>query len=60
MKAYLVTTGSIFGLIVLAHILRIIEEGQHLARDPFYILLTAAAGAMSAWALRLFLRLSKP
>ena len=34
MKAYLVTTGSIFGLIVLAHILRIIEEGQHLARDP--------------------------
>lgn len=60
MKAYLITTGSIFGLIVLAHILRIMEEGQHLARDPGYILLTAAAGAMSAWALRLLLRLSKP
>ena len=60
MKAYLVTTGSIFGLIVLAHILRIMEEGQHLARDPWYILFTAAAGAMSVWAWRLVLRLSKP
>ncbi len=60
MKAYLITTGSIFGLIVLAHILRIMEEGQHLARDPGYILLTAAAGAMCAWAVRLLLRLSKP
>jgi hypothetical protein len=60
MKAYLITTGSIFGLIVLAHILRIIDEGQHLARDPFYLLLTAAAGGMSAWAVRLLLRLSKP
>ncbi len=60
MKAYLITTGSLFGLIVLAHILRIIEEGPHLARDPWYILLTLAAGAVSLWAWRLLLRLSKP
>jgi hypothetical protein len=57
MKAYLITTGSIFGLIVLAHILRIIEEGSHLARDPWYMLLTVLAAALSLWAVRL-LRLS--
>jgi hypothetical protein len=60
MKAYLITTGSIFGLIVLAHILRIVEEGPHLARDPWYLLLTAAAGAVSLWAWRLLGKLSKP
>lgn len=53
MKAYLVTTGSVFGLIVLAHVWRVIEEGPHLATDPFYILLTAAAAALSIWAWRL-------
>ena len=29
-KAYIMTTGGVFGLITIAHILRIIEEGPHL------------------------------
>ena len=53
MKAYVMTTGSVFGLIVLAHVWRVVEEGPQLATDPFYILLTAAAAALCVWAWRL-------
>ena len=59
MKAYLVTTCIIFALIVLAHILRVFAEGARLAKDPFFILLTLLAGALSVWAWRL-LRTSPP
>ena len=54
MKAYVVTSGSIFGLIVLAHLLRIVAEGSHVARDPVFILLTLAAASLSFWAWRVF------
>ncbi len=51
MKAYVITSGSIFGLIVVAHVLRIIAEGPRLLDLP-YILLTVAAAALSLWAWR--------
>jgi hypothetical protein len=57
MKAYVMTTGALFGLVTLAHLLRIYEEGPQLATDPWFILLTVAAGAICLWAVRL-LRLS--
>jgi hypothetical protein len=50
MRAYLITTGTVFGLIVLAHIWRVFAEGLRLATDPVFILLTVAAGALSFWA----------
>jgi hypothetical protein len=53
MKAYVVTTGSLFGLIVAAHVWRALEEGPHLAAEPFFILMTAAAAALCLWACRL-------
>jgi hypothetical protein len=53
MKAYVMTTGSIFGLLVLAHVWRVIEEGPHLATDPAYVLITAASAALCVWAWRL-------
>lgn len=53
MKAYTITTGIIFGLITLAHILRIILENHALARDPIYLLLTVLTAALSLWAWRL-------
>lgn len=53
MKAYVLTTGVLFGLIFVAHIWRVIVEGPNLAKDPFYIVLTIAAAALSLWALRL-------
>jgi hypothetical protein len=53
MKAYVMTTGAVFGLLFLAHLLRIIMEGTHLAKDPFYVLITVAAGSLCVWAWRL-------
>jgi hypothetical protein len=57
MKAYLISTGGLFGLITLVHLWRIVDEWPHLATDPWYLLLTAAAAALCLWAWRL-LRLS--
>jgi len=34
MKAYVMTTGTVFGLLVVADIWRFIEEGPGLAKDP--------------------------
>ena len=53
MKAYVMTTGTVFGLITLAHVLRIIAEGPHLLTEPVWILLTIAAAGMAVWAWRL-------
>jgi hypothetical protein len=51
-KAYVITTGTVFGLIVVAHIWRAIEEGPDLVKNPAYILLTVAAASLSLWAWR--------
>lgn len=57
MKAYLMTTGAVFGLITLAHLWRILVEWPHLATEPGYLLLTVATAALCLWAWRLFRRL---
>ena len=56
MKAYVMTTGAVFGLLTLAHIWRVIAEEPHLAREPWYILITAIAAALCLWAVRLLWR----
>jgi len=53
MKAYVITTGAVFGLLVVAHIWRVIEEDPALAKDPIYIVITIAAAAFCLWAWRL-------
>jgi hypothetical protein len=53
MKAYLITTGTVFGLITLAHMWRVLAEGPHLATAPVFVLLTVAAAALCFWAWRL-------
>lgn len=50
MKAYVTTTGSVFGLLVLAHIARVVAEGPRVAADPLFVLLTVVAAALCAWA----------
>jgi len=61
MKAYLITTGMLFGVLASAHLLRTIGEWSRLATDPWFVLegptIGIAAGALSFWAWRL-LRLS--
>jgi uncharacterized membrane protein len=59
MKAYLITTGTVFGLITLAHVGRVLAEGPHLATDPLFVLLTVAAAALCFWAWRLLRRSSR-
>jgi hypothetical protein len=52
MKAYIITTGVVFTLIALAHAARIVDEGPHLAREPFFIITTVMAVGLSIWAWR--------
>lgn len=56
MTAYVATTGVIFGLLTLAHLWRIVEEGSHVA-NPAFIVITLASGALCLWAARV-LRIS--
>lgn len=53
MRAYVMTSGAMFGLLVLAHILRIFAEGPGVVRDPFFMLSTAIAAALCMWAVRI-------
>ena len=57
MKAYLITTGSLFGLVALAHLMRMIVEWQRLGSDPWFLVevpgLGIAAAALCVWAIRL-------
>ena len=52
-------TGAVFGLITVAHLVRIVAEGPHLMTEPGWVLLTAAAAGLCVWAWRL-LRLATP
>lgn len=53
MRMYVMLSGAIFGLVTLAHLVRIYAEGVHLARDPWYVSLTILTAAFCVWAFRL-------
>jgi len=55
-KAYLVTTGTIFGLITVAHLIRMVIEWPQPATEPLYVLLTLAAAGLCFWAFYLIRR----
>ena len=57
MKAFLITAGAIFTLIVLAHAARMYAEPQ-LMHEPWFWLMTTAAAALAVWAWWLVSRLS--
>jgi hypothetical protein len=52
MKAFLVTAGGVFGLVVVVHLYRMTIE-PNLVHDPFFWLITAVSAALSVWAWRL-------
>ena len=56
MKAYVVTTGIVFGLITVAHIWRGIAEGPRVAGQLWFILLTVFVAALCGWSVRLLWR----
>ena len=59
MKAYVILTSVIFGLVTIAHIWRAMEEGSHLMKEPFFLLLTLLAAALCVWGARLAWRWPK-
>lgn len=50
MNAYLITSGVIFGLVVIMHVARAIAEGPQLAKEPLFIVLTLLAATLCVWA----------
>ena len=56
MKSYLITTGTVFGLIAVAHIWRVVAESRALIKDPWFVLLTFVAAGLAVWAFSLLKR----
>jgi len=56
MKSYVLTTGTVFGLLTLVHVWRIIAEGPHVAGDPWWVLITLVAATLCLWAFLLLRR----
>jgi NO-binding membrane sensor protein with MHYT domain len=49
MKAYVISTGATFALLAVMHLWRVTVE-PHLARDPWFLIATAASGGLAVWA----------
>ena len=56
MKAYLITTATVFGLITLTHLARIVAEWPRLLTEPLFLVLTVLSAALCFWAFRLLRR----
>ena len=50
MKAYVITTGVLFGLLTIAHVTRMFVERPGLAEDGWYLAITAVMAALCVWA----------
>lgn len=63
MKAYLITTGAIFGLVGIAHLARLFFEGHSLSDTGFVVgnlALFLVGGGIAVWAGRLLAGLPRP
>jgi hypothetical protein len=58
MKAYVITTGVIFALITISHVVRMAVESRVLT-EPVYLLLTLLSAALTVWAVIVLRRLSR-
>ena len=59
MRAYLIVSGLLFVLVVVAHVARLAVEGWWHLREPDFMLSTLAVLAMAAWAAYLLMRFQK-
>lgn len=60
MRAYIITTGIVFALLVVMHVWRVVAESHALVSDPHFLILTVVSGALSIWAFTLLLRRRGP
>jgi hypothetical protein len=56
MRTYAITTGIIFALLTIAHVLRIATESTRFLTDPIFMLFTIASAGLAVWALVLLRR----
>ena len=56
MRAYVITTGIVFAVLTAVHVLRAIEEGPQLLKEPVFVLTTLAAATLFVWAMSLLRR----
>ena len=59
MKAYVAVTGVLFGLLVLVHVWRAIDE-HHIPTDPIYLSITILCLLFCFWAFSLLWRRPRP
>ena len=52
MKAYILTTGSLFGLLAIVHVWRMVVESGA-AKEPWVVGMTVLSAALCVWAGRL-------
>jgi len=57
MKSYVAVTGTMFALIVAAHVWRAWVEGPGLLRQPVFVMLTALSAGVALWAWRVYRKL---
>ena len=60
MRAYVITTGLLFAILVLAHIARVFAEGVGHTMDPCFVVATLVAAGLSLWAWRLVRKPHRP
>ena len=56
MKAYLITTSTVFALITVAHVARVFAESTTVLLDPWFVGITLLAVGLFVWAMRLLTR----
>ena len=50
MKTYLAISGAIFGLVVVAHVLRLLQEGAAPVAEPIFVISTLLSAGLCVWA----------
>jgi hypothetical protein len=57
MKAYLLISGTLFGLLAVEHMIRVVDKWRELTTDPWFVLaqmfILVISVVLSAWAWRL-------
>ena len=56
MKAYLATTGAVFGILTILHVWRFVAEGGGPGREPWFIFISLVAAAFAVWSGMLLFR----
>ena len=60
MKAYLITTGLLSGLLFGLHVWRFIDEGSGLFQDPSFVVSSVLSAVVLLWSWRLLRRPARP